>query len=80
MFLRGFQILANIFKPSLFFSPGPTVTSVECLLITLILSEKPFFSTIFTAALAMGLNTCEQQECNKMVPLKPAFKTKMQYI
>ena len=38
--------------------PGPTVTSVECLLIILIFSEKPFFFTMHCAASAMGLKTC----------------------
>lgn len=37
--------------------PRPTVTSVECLLMILILSEKPFFFTIRKAASAMGLKT-----------------------
>lgn len=63
--LHSFEVLANFFNPGLFFSPGPTVTSVECLLITLILSRKPFFSTIFTAALAIGLKTYREKECNK---------------
>lgn len=49
--------------------PGPTVTSVECLLMTLILSANPFLATIVTAASAMGLKTYRWK--NKYTRVKP---------